>query len=259
MQTLRNKRAVVTGGSRGLGLAIVEALARQEADVIAVARDQERFSSAQAAGARMIAGDATDAGLMNRLVAEEAPDILILNAGAQLPMKPIDRQSWEEFSLAWNIDVQGGFVGITAALHTPMKPGGRILIMSSGAATVLSAPFPQPASLRLSSGYVGAKRMLWFLAHQANSVVKERDLGLNFQVIVPMQVLPGTALGHAVAAVHAKIEGVSAEEHVRQRYGSILPPEELGDRVAELLRKPELDSGVAYGIRHGSDLIPLDV
>jgi hypothetical protein len=29
----------------------------------------------------MIAGDATDAGLMNRLVAEEAPDILILNAG----------------------------------------------------------------------------------------------------------------------------------------------------------------------------------
>jgi hypothetical protein len=28
------------------------------------------------------------------------PDVLILNAGARLPMKPIDQQSWDEFSTA---------------------------------------------------------------------------------------------------------------------------------------------------------------
>jgi predicted nucleic acid-binding protein len=76
METLKNKRAIVTGGSKGLGLAIVEALLAREAEVVAIARDEERFGLAREAGAQMIAGDATDADLMNRLIVEQAPDIL---------------------------------------------------------------------------------------------------------------------------------------------------------------------------------------
>src|SRR4051794_40982936 len=45
-------------------------------------------------GASVIAGDATDATLMNALVRDEAPDVLILNAGTRLPIKPIDQQGW---------------------------------------------------------------------------------------------------------------------------------------------------------------------
>jgi hypothetical protein len=41
----------------------------------------------------VIAGDATDEVLMNQIVGDQAPDVLILNAGARLPMKPIDEQS----------------------------------------------------------------------------------------------------------------------------------------------------------------------
>ena len=37
------------------------------------------LSSAEHAGAAVIAGDATDATLMNKVVREEAPDVLILN------------------------------------------------------------------------------------------------------------------------------------------------------------------------------------
>jgi NAD(P)-dependent dehydrogenase (short-subunit alcohol dehydrogenase family) len=40
METLKNKRAIVTGGSKGLGLAIVEALLAREAEVVAIARDR---------------------------------------------------------------------------------------------------------------------------------------------------------------------------------------------------------------------------
>lgn len=124
---------------------------------------------------------------------------------------------------------------------------------------VLAVPFIPPESLRLSGGYIGAKRMLWFMAHCANTVSRERGLGLHFQVLVPGQLMPGTALGHQVAAAYAAIEGVSVEEYVKQRYGSILEPREFGERVAEMLADPRYSSGVAYGFRAGSGITSLDV
>jgi NAD(P)-dependent dehydrogenase (short-subunit alcohol dehydrogenase family) len=196
---------------------------------------------------------------MNALVRDEAPDVLILNAGTRLPIKPIDKQDWEEFSIVWNTDVKAGLVGIQAALNTPMKRGGRILVMSSGASMVLAVPFIKPEDLSLSGGYVGAKRMLWFMAHSANTVSRDRDLGLHFQVLVPMQLIPGTTLGHEVAAACAEIEGISVDEHVMKRYGSVLRPPQIGEQVAELLGDPRYMEGVAYGFRSGSDILPLDV
>ena len=259
MHTLNGKRIVVTGGSEGLGLAMVEALAARGALVTALARDRTKLAAAERVGAAVIAGDATDAALMNRIVGDEGPDVLILNAGARLTMKPIDELSWDEFSSAWNTDVRAGLVGIQAALKIPMKPGGRVLIMSSGASLVLSVPYIEPEGLRLSGGYIGAKRMLWFMAHCANAVSRERGLGLHFQVLLPGQLVPDTALGHQVAVAYADIKGVTAEEHVMQTYGSILRPAEFATRVTELLADPRYASGVAYTIRANTDIMPLDL
>jgi NAD(P)-dependent dehydrogenase (short-subunit alcohol dehydrogenase family) len=259
MQWLNGKRVVVTGGSQGLGLAMVKALVASGANVTAMSRDPSNLNAAAEVGASVIAGDATDATLMNALVRDETPDVLILNAGTRLPIKPIDQQGWEEFSIVWNTDVKAGLVGIQAALNTPMKRGGRILVMSSGASMVLAVPFIKPEDLSLSGGYVGAKRMLWFMAHSANTVSRDRDLGLHFQVLAPMQLIPGTTLGHEVAAACAEIEGISVDEHVMKRYGSVLRPPQIGEQVAELLGDPRYMEGVAYGFRSGSDILPLDV
>ena len=259
MQWLNGKRVVVTGGSQGLGLAMVKALVASGANVTAMSRDPSNLKAAAEVGASVIAGDATDATLMNALVRDEAPDVLILNAGTRLPIKPIDQQGWEEFSIVWNTDVKAGLVGIQAVLNTPMKRGGRILVMSSGASMVLAVPFIKPEDLSLSGGYVGAKRMLWFMAHSANTVSRDRDLGLHFQVLAPMQLIPGTTLGHEVAAACAEIEGISVDEHVMKRYGSVLRPPQIGEQVAELLGDPRYMEGVAYGFRSGSDILPLDV
>jgi NAD(P)-dependent dehydrogenase (short-subunit alcohol dehydrogenase family) len=259
MQWLNGKRVVVTGGSQGLGLAMVKALVASGANVTAMSRDPSNLKAAAEVGASVIAGDATDATLMNALVRDEAPDVLILNAGTRLPIKPIDQQGWEEFSIVWNTDVKAGLVGIQAALNTPMKRGGRILVMSSGASMVLAVPFIKPEDLSLSGGYVGAKRMLWFMAHSANTVSRDRDLGLHFQVLAPMQLIPGTTLGHEVAAACAEIEGICVDEHVMKRYGSVLRPPQIGEQVAELLGDPRYMEGVAYGFRSGSDILPLDV
>jgi NAD(P)-dependent dehydrogenase (short-subunit alcohol dehydrogenase family) len=44
MQSLKNQRAIVTGGSSGLGLGVVEALIERGAKVMVVARDTQRLA-----------------------------------------------------------------------------------------------------------------------------------------------------------------------------------------------------------------------
>jgi hypothetical protein len=258
MTNLAKSRVIVTGGSAGLGLAIVRALAERGADVTAIARDDTKLGAAREAGARTIAGDATDATLINGVVADIDPDVLILNAGARLPLVAIDQEDWDSFSAIWNTDVKATLFGIQAALNTPMRPGARVLIMSSGAAMVMSHPAIEPRSLRLSGGYIGAKRMLWFMAHQAEAVSRGRELGISFQVLVPTQAMAGTELGRAVAAVGAQAEGLTIDEYMLKRYGPTLHPSQIGRQVAELLAEPRYETGTAYGFRADVDLIPLD-
>jgi hypothetical protein len=54
-------------------------------------------------------------------------------------------------------------------------------------------------------------------------------------------------------------DGISIDEHVMQRYGSILRPARVVEQIAELLGYPRSMQGVAYGFRNDSDILPLDV
>ena len=44
MQDLKDQRVIVTGGSSGLGLGVVEALVARRANVMVVARDAQRLA-----------------------------------------------------------------------------------------------------------------------------------------------------------------------------------------------------------------------
>ena len=85
--SLRDKTIVVTGGSRGLGLGLVEALVDQGAKVTVVARDKNALASVKdRLGVAVAPVDVTDEGAAQRILAEVRPDILVLNAGATPPM-----------------------------------------------------------------------------------------------------------------------------------------------------------------------------
>jgi NAD(P)-dependent dehydrogenase (short-subunit alcohol dehydrogenase family) len=87
--SLRDKSAVVTGGSRGLGLGLVEALVAHGAKVTVVARGAVALESVRARlGVATISADVTDGAAVHRILAELRPDILVLNAGATPPMGP---------------------------------------------------------------------------------------------------------------------------------------------------------------------------
>jgi NAD(P)-dependent dehydrogenase (short-subunit alcohol dehydrogenase family) len=237
--SLKDKNVVVTGGSRGLGLGLVEALVANGARVTVVARDADALQSVHARlGVATISAEVTDETAAHRILAEVRPDILALNAGAKPRMGRLDQLSWADFTAPWEHDVKAGLYWLQAALNLPLKPGSRVLVGSSGAAVTGS---------QMSGGYGGSKRMLWFMAKYANGVSQEKNLGIRFQAIVPRQMILGTGTGDAAANAYAGSMGITPEQFVA-RFGAPMPPRAFGDRVVSVLEDPQYADGVVFGL-----------
>src|SRR5215216_5385622 len=100
--SLKDKNVVVTGGSRGLGLGLVEALVAHGAQVTVVARESDALKSVRARlGVTTITADVTDETAAHRILGKVRPDILVLNAGAKPPMDRFDQISWADFTATW--------------------------------------------------------------------------------------------------------------------------------------------------------------
>src|SRR5260370_1370786 len=65
---------------------------------------------------------------------DERPDMVVLCAGAMPVCRPLHEQTWETFSTCWEVDTKSAFVWLREALTLPMKPGGHVIVVSSGAA-----------------------------------------------------------------------------------------------------------------------------
>jgi NAD(P)-dependent dehydrogenase (short-subunit alcohol dehydrogenase family) len=238
--SLEDKNIVVTGGSRGLGLGLVEALIAQGATVTVVARDAEALQSVRTRlGVVTISADVTDEIAANRILSEVRPDILVLNAGAKPRMGRLDQVSWEDFSATWETDVKAGLYWLQAALNLPLKPGSRVLVVSSGAAQNGSP---------LSGGYAGAKRMLWFMAKYADGVAEQKGLGIRIQAIVPQQIIGGTGVGDAGASAYAGAMGIEPEMFLA-RFGAPMPPRQFGEHLVAVLDDPQYSTGLVFGIK----------
>jgi NAD(P)-dependent dehydrogenase (short-subunit alcohol dehydrogenase family) len=218
---------IVVGASRGLGRGIATAFAHAGAPVVAVARTTTALSEL-AGGAGSIqpeAADASDPSVAGSLLDRYEPEAVILVAGASPLMRPLQHQTWETFSVNWHTDVRIAFHRLREALLKPLRPGSRVVVVSSGAA-LKGSP--------LSGGYAGAKATERFITAYAQEEAQRGGLGITFTAVLP-RITPLTDLGRPAVQAYAARSGQSEEEYVR-RFGEPLTPEAAGAALVELVR-----------------------
>jgi len=138
---LENKRALVTGGSRGIGAAIVKRLAHEGAHVALtyISKPDQANETAQAAealGVRSLAiqADSADsqavAAAVERTAAEFGGiDILVNNAGIGV-FAPVEDYRLEDFDRTLAVNLRTVFVATQAAVKY-MQTGGRVITIGS--------------------------------------------------------------------------------------------------------------------------------
>jgi NADP-dependent 3-hydroxy acid dehydrogenase YdfG len=130
---LTDKIALVTGASRGIGLAIAEQLLREGAHVIRVARN---LSPLETESQTDVPCDITQSDAVRRtvariVVAPGVPDIVVNNAGTFL-LKPVVETTPEEFARQLSVNLGGPFLVLRELLpHLIRKRHAHLVTIGS--------------------------------------------------------------------------------------------------------------------------------
>jgi 3-oxoacyl-[acyl-carrier protein] reductase len=235
--TLEGTAAVVTGGSRGIGLAIADALAEAGASVVITGRDQSHLDSAVAHltvhGSRVAAtqADVRIAGEAARAIDGAAQrfgglDILINNAGVGLFAR-VAEMSVEQWRDVIDTNLSGVFYCCHAAIpHMRRRSGGWIINISSLAA---SNPFVGAAA------YCASKAALNAFSEALMQEVRYDNIRVSY-------VMPGSvSTGFAGRGDQGRADWKLAPEDVAQVVVDLInhPARSLPSRVELRPSKPQ--------------------
>jgi 3-oxoacyl-[acyl-carrier protein] reductase len=166
---LAGKRALVTGGSRGIGAAIARRLAADGADVVITYAGNHEGAQASVAAieaegvkGKAIQADAADRAAVQRAVDEAAAelggiDILVHNA-AVATFAPVGPEALDLYSRIFGTNVEGVLAGTAAALPH-LSDGARVILVSSVSAA--TAGFPGNSVYAASKAAVSMFAKTW--------------------------------------------------------------------------------------------------
>ncbi len=147
---LEGKVAIVTGGTRGIGLAVVKAFLDNGASVVLTGSRQETVDKAMAQlaeyGDRVmglhpnLSDPAEVEDLVNQTVAKYGKlDIMVNNAGISA-REPLTEYPVEAFDKILDVNLKTVFVGSQAAARVMKKQGGGVIINTSSMVSLYGQP-----------------------------------------------------------------------------------------------------------------------
>lgn len=201
-EDLQGRRALVTGGASGIGMACAHEFAARGAHVIIADLNEEAATAAAASvGGEPWVVDLSDTGALGDLALDV--DILVNNAGIQR-VSPITEFDPETFRLLLRLMLESPFLLIRAALPKMYERGwGRVINISSAHGLRASA---------FKSAYVAAKHGLEGLSKV--TALEGAPHGVTSNCINPAYVR--TPLVEKQIADQAKVHGIPEEEVVEK-------------------------------------------
>lgn len=212
LRPLSGRTAIVTGSNSGIGLGIVEALAKAGADVVLNSFTDEESDHATArrigeefgVSARYLRADMSEGEACRRLVAEAGGcDILVNNAGIQ-HVAPVDEFPVAKWDAILAINLSSAFHATAAALPGMRAKGwGRIINVAS-AHGLTASPY--------KSAYVAAKHGVVGLTKAV--ALETAGQGITVNAICPGYVL--TPLVEAQIPDQMKTHGMDRDTVIRE-------------------------------------------
>ncbi|WP_067825264.1 SDR family oxidoreductase [Actinomadura kijaniata] len=135
---MSNKKAVVTGGTHGMGLAIARALLDRGAEVVLTGRDAAKVEAARAElaafpGAHVLRSDAADLDDIAELAAFTGDtlgriDALFVNHGLAV-LEPLDQVTEESYDRSFAVNAKGSF--FTVQRLAPLLADGGAIVFTT--------------------------------------------------------------------------------------------------------------------------------
>ncbi|MGH3559487.1 MAG: SDR family NAD(P)-dependent oxidoreductase [Mycobacterium sp.] len=234
--TLAGKRALVTGGSRGIGAAIVRRLASEGATVAVNYRSDRAAADALVGelsdngwAARAFPGDVSDAAQTHELVGAVVSefgglDLLVSNAGVE-HFGALETITQADFDLLFQTNVAGQLF-VTQAAVAAMTDGGRIVLSSS-------------VSVRLAvyqhALYAASKAAISAMVRNLAPELAERNIAIN--AIAPGATATRMATHYAANYTPPALADVPFDAIIRSMsaLGRLGQPAEIAAVVAFLL------------------------
>jgi NAD(P)-dependent dehydrogenase (short-subunit alcohol dehydrogenase family) len=237
MNDFSDRTTVVVGASRGLGRGIARAFAEAGAPVVAIARTGPAMVELANTNPniRIEVADAADPTVAWSVLDQFEPRVLILVAGANPAMRPLQYQTWETFSVNWQTDVKIAFTWLREVLLKPLQPGSRVVVVSSGAALNGSPT---------SGGYAGAKATQRFIAAYAQEESRRAGLDITVTAVLPRMTPFGDIGKRGVRAYAAR--GGQTEKEFLDQMGDLLTPEIAGAALVDLVQADPSTTAPSY-------------